>query len=89
MLLQDGAALFLSVVCGTVAMYEVEFALTAEEAEGYARGGNAYLEKLAERVIGMPGAFHGRHIPDFHDRPGVDDAVAAWRNAAEAAKRPA
>lgn len=86
MLLAEGAELFLSVVCGTVAVYEIEFALAPEEIEGYAREGKAYLDRLAGRVVGMPGAFRERHIPDFHDRPGVDEAIAAWRKIADAAK---
>lgn len=86
MLLAEGAEMYLSVVCGTVAVYEIEFALTPEESEGYARAGKGFLERLAERVIGVPGEFRARHIPDFHDRPGVDEAIAAWRAMADAAK---
>lgn len=86
MLLQDGAELFLSVLCGTVAIYEIEFALSPEESEGYAREGKAFLEGLAGRVIGMPGEYRARHLPEFHDRPGVEEAIAAWRKAADAAK---
>jgi hypothetical protein len=86
MLLAEGAEMYLSVVCGTAAVYEIEFALNQDEIEGYAREGKAFLERLAGRVVGMPGTFHGRHIPDFHDRPGVDEAIAAWRKIADAAK---
>lgn len=86
MLLAEGDEMFLSVVCGTVAIYEIEFALTPEEIEGYAREGRAFLERLAGRVIGVPGEFHARQIPDFHDRPGVEEAIAEWRKAADAAK---
>ena len=86
MLLTEGAEMFLSVVCGTVALYEIEFALNPEEIEGYAREGRAYLERLADRVMGTPGAFQARNIPDFHDRPGVEEAIAAWRKIADAAK---
>ncbi len=86
MLLAEGAEMFLSVVCGTVAVYEIEFALAPEEIEGYAREGKAFLDRLAERVIGMPGTFRARRIPDFHDRPGVEDAIAAWRKTADAEK---
>ncbi len=86
MLLAEGAEMFLSVLCGTVAVYEIEFALTPEEIEGYAREGKAFLERLAERVIGMPGEFRARHIADFHDRPGVEEAIAAWRKIADAAR---
>ncbi len=86
MLLAEGADLFLSVVCGTVALYEIEFALTADEAAGYAREGKAYLERLAGHVIGTPGEFQARHIADFHERPGVEEAIAAWRRSADAAK---
>jgi hypothetical protein len=86
MLLAEGAEMYLSVVCGTAAVYEIEFALNQDEIEGYAREGKAFLERLAGRVVGMPGTFHGRQIPDFHDRPGVDEAIAAWRKIADAAK---
>lgn len=86
MLLADGPAMFLSVLCGTVAVYEIEFALTQAEIEGYAREGKAFLEKLAGRVIGVPGEFSARHISDFHDRPGVEEAIAEWRKISDAAK---
>jgi hypothetical protein len=86
MLLADGAEMFLSVVCGTVALSEIEFALSADEIEGYAREGKAYLERLADHVMATPGAFGARNIPEFHDRPGVEEAIAAWRTLADAAK---
>jgi len=86
MLLAEGAELFLSVVCGTVALYEIEFALNADEIAGYAREGKAYLERLAGHVMGTPGEFQARHIPEFHERPGVEEAIAAWRKVADAAK---
>jgi hypothetical protein len=82
MLLAEGDALFLSVVCGSVALSEIEFALNADETAGYARAGKAYLEQLAEHVIGTPGEFQLRNIPDFRDRPGVEEAIAAWRQTA-------
>ncbi len=86
MLLAEGAEMFLSVVCGSAALYEIEFALSPEEIEGYAREGKVYLERLADRVMATPGTFGARNIPDFHDRPGVEEAIAAWRALADAAK---
>ena len=87
MLLAEGEKYVLSVVCGTVALYEIEFALTAEEIAAYRSDGRPSLEKLADRVMVSPSAFQARHIPDFHERPGVEEAIAAWRKIAEAAKK--
>ena len=87
MLLAEGEEHVLSVICGTVAVYEIEFALDAEELAAYRRQGRPYIEKLADRVIISPSTFKARHIEDFHARPGVEAAIAAWRKAADAAKR--
>lgn len=84
-LLAEGGEYFLSVVCGTAALYDMEFALDAEEIAGYRREGKAFLERLAEHVIGSPGAFHARRIPDFQDRPEVEEAIAEWRKTRGAA----
>lgn len=86
MLLAEGEEIFLSVVCGAVALSEVEFALGADEIAAYRREGRPFIETLAEHVIVSPGAFQARHIPDFHERPGVEEAIVAWRKSADAAK---
>jgi hypothetical protein len=79
MLLAEGSERFLSVVVGAVAPYEIEFALEPGEAAAYEREGRAYLEKLTEQVLVSPGRFQARHIADFRERPGVEEAIAAWR----------
>jgi hypothetical protein len=86
MLLAEESERFLSVVVGAAAPYEVEFALEPEEIAAYEREGTAYLEKLAERVLVSPGAFQTRHIADFRERPGVEEAIAAWRQSGGALK---
>jgi len=88
-LLAEGEAHYLSVLCGTSAVYEFDVALTAEEIAQYRREGRAYAAKLASAVSDSPRAYQARHIADFHARPEVRAAIAAWRQSASAGKTPA
>ncbi|MCW5698761.1 MAG: hypothetical protein KIT00_02855 [Rhodospirillales bacterium] len=81
MLYADGSARFLSVVCGTVGLYEIDLALDAEEVAQYGREGVAFIARLAAAVMSAPGDFQLRHLEDFHARPDVRAAITAWRGA--------
>ncbi len=57
----DGT-LALEVVVGTVAMYTVRVALTAQEAASYAREGEAFTDRMAQAILSNP-SFGGRSVP--------------------------
>lgn len=58
MLLREaGGALVLSVVCGTVGLYEVEVVLGAESLAAYASEGLGFIERLAADVRDHPGDY--------------------------------
>lgn len=63
MLFADGERRLLSVVCGGVGIYEIEFELTANEAAGYRQTGSAYLDELAGAARSTPSAFETRRLP--------------------------
>lgn len=84
MLLAEGEALYLSVVCGTVGIFEIAVRLEAGESGSYAAEGRAFLETLAAAIRFRPSAFRARDIRDFHEWPGAAAAIAAWRRAADA-----
>ncbi len=66
--------LVLSVVCGTVGLYERSLLLTPSEIETWRNGGSAALEPLVEAIRNdVTGArFGGRSRPDLADA-GTDD----------------
>ena len=81
MLFEDETSKYLSVVCGSVGIYDTCFALSEfEVAEFFARG-NASLSQLARSVSQHPATFQHRHLQNFRDISGVREAIAAWRKA--------
>lgn len=80
MLYADEKQLYLSVLCGTVGLYEVNLRLTESEKTAYQRDGRAYLEQLARQVANDPHkAYQERHLATFNDLPGVKEATRQWR----------
>jgi len=79
MLLADGESLYLSVVCGSVGIYELVVALDAAEAADYGREGRNAADRLARAIAYGPRKFTARNLRDFHERPAVAEAVATWR----------
>lgn len=61
-LYRDGDSLILSVVCGTVGIFEVNIKLDDNEAGHYAEQGEAYLAMLAQSVRNNPNAYASRRI---------------------------
>lgn len=80
LLFAEGDALFLSVVCGTVGVYEVVVELDAAETADHRREGRAAADRLARAIADGPSKFTARNLRDFHERPGVADAIATWRS---------
>lgn len=80
MLFAEGEVLYLSVVCGTVGVYEIVVELDAAEAADYRCDGRSAAARIAGAIAFSPGRFAARNRSDFHERPGVADAIAAWRS---------
>jgi hypothetical protein len=79
MLLEHNGELLFSVLCGGVAMYGIEFALSESEAFSYQQQGENFLRSLARDVTGSPSVFRPRQLPAFDALPGLQEAVAKWR----------
>lgn len=79
MLFADGDHLFLSVVCGGVGIYEIDFELTGDEAAEYRRTEDAYLDQLASAVRSNPAAFEIRRLTALIFGTTRQAAVTAWR----------
>ncbi|HOP65291.1 MAG TPA: hypothetical protein PK906_18070 [Spirochaetota bacterium] len=58
---QDGELLF-SVICGSVAIYEINIFLNDEEIEKYNAGGEEFLKELAEHIRFNPESYNDRHV---------------------------
>lgn len=61
-LCRDGESLILSVVCGTVGIFEVNIKLDDIEARHYAEQGEAYLVMLVQSVRNNPNVYASRQI---------------------------
>lgn len=79
MLLREDARYFLSVVCGSVGIYERNLELDPQEVEQYQRQGNSFLKELARQVAYQPQNFKARHLAWFDESPGVSAAISSWR----------
>ncbi len=58
---KDGELVF-SVICGSVAIYEINIFLNKQETENYHEKGEEYLNELADRIRNNPGLYKDRHI---------------------------
>lgn len=54
--------LILSVLCGTVAMFDRTIVLNAEERSAFEKNGKEYIDSLAARIRFSPSSFDERHI---------------------------
>ncbi len=61
-LYRDGADLILSVVCGTVGIFEINIKLDYIECRHYEEQGDTYLAALAQQVRNNPDEYLNRHI---------------------------
>jgi len=53
---------FLSVVCGTVGVYNMNIELTQEEESHFKARGATYIAELAAAISSKPQAYEDRHI---------------------------
>lgn len=77
----DTGMLVLSTLCGTVAQYGLEMALSPSEAENYERRGIDAVDALASDVSHDPSAYAARAIDGFVRRPEVQEAFDRWKSA--------
>ena len=61
-LISESNKYFLSVLCGTVGMFEVKIELTEEEEKSYVKKGAEYIDKLADQIRNNPGEYNKRDI---------------------------
>jgi hypothetical protein len=72
---------YFSVLCGGVAMYAVEFQLTAEESSALRLHMPRAADDLANKVRQSEPAYRARQIAGFSEREDVRLAGLRWRKA--------
>ena len=60
---------FLSVVCGTVGLFETDVELTSAEIADYRKLGKESVDALAKAISDAPKAYNDRHIKTFFKWP--------------------
>jgi hypothetical protein len=78
MLLNQGEDFLLSVVCGSVGLFERHIQLNEEEKILYRLRSTGYIANLAEEIRRHPESFSSRYIAGFDDLPGIGEAIQAW-----------
>ena len=78
MLYADGERRWLSVICGTVGLYEIVIELDAAERERVTDD-LTQVERLARAIAGAPSRYRTRHCPHLLDTPAAHAATADWR----------
>jgi hypothetical protein len=65
----DAGELYLTVLCGSVGLFELCLRLDEDEISRYREIGDGFIRKLATEIVGDPGRFAARGIgnPDPHD----------------------
>lgn len=58
--------LYLTVTCGTTAVFDLTVELSPEERDEYAGRGIPFVRELADRVRCYPSEFQDRHTPGVH-----------------------
>ncbi|MDC7235937.1 MAG: hypothetical protein PQJ58_22125 [Spirochaetales bacterium] len=61
-LLDDDGLLLLSVLCGTVGIYDTNIYLNEYEEGQYKVSGEAYIKELAGKIRMSPKSYHDRHV---------------------------
>jgi hypothetical protein len=80
MFFEDDGSMYLSVLCGGVAMYLVEFQLSDFELSAYKAGGTQAVASHAAQVRGNPSEYQTRTLQEFCELESVKAATAPWRN---------
>lgn len=78
LLLADGERRLLSVLCGTVGLYELTLELTTEECPSGPVDWSS-IDRLARSISYSPKAFLPRHQPTLLDSDEAREAIACWR----------
>jgi hypothetical protein len=55
---------YLFVMCGSVAVFEINIELNKDESLLYKNLGNAYIDELAKKIQYSPSSYTGRNLPD-------------------------
>ena len=79
MLLEHDGDLIMSVVCGSVGLYTIEFVLSNDEQSAYQQLGLPHLNQMARSVSWQPESFLHRQLKGFSELPDLKEAVANWR----------
>ncbi|MBL8300189.1 MAG: hypothetical protein JNN30_17765 [Rhodanobacteraceae bacterium] len=61
----ESDALYLSVLCGTVGLFTVDFQLDEHEVSRFRAAGDSAVQELADRVRSEPSKHLARHIDNF------------------------
>lgn len=64
-LYRDVDALYLSVLCGSVGLYTVDFRLTPEETARFDANGDSFIASLADTVRTSPDLYAQRRLRNF------------------------
>lgn len=78
LLYADGECRWLSVVCGTVGLYELVIELDADERALIASDANQ-VEQLARSICGAPMRYRSRHQAELLDSEAAHRALVEWR----------
>ena len=68
----------LSVLCGRVAQYGVDFHLSADETNSYEADGELSIDALADAVYADPSHYQARAMTDFASSHGWRRAIDEW-----------
>lgn len=79
MLFADSERRLLSVVCGGVGVYEIEFELRGDEIADYEQIGSVHFDELADAVRSTPTAFETRGLHGLLSGTQTMIAIDAWR----------
>jgi hypothetical protein len=55
---------YLFVMCGSVAVFEINIELTKDENLLYKNLGNTYIDELAKKIQNSPSSYSERNLPD-------------------------
>ncbi|MEC4088084.1 hypothetical protein [Pseudoalteromonas rubra] len=77
-LFQNQNDMYLTVLCGGVAMFNVDIQLTQTEIASYKSFGRGFIVELAESVAFNPGAY-SRRKSNFRNEFDLATAIEAWR----------
>ncbi|MDK1286827.1 hypothetical protein [Pseudoalteromonas umbrosa] len=77
-LFQNHNDMYLSVVCGGVATYEVDIQLTVTEVSSFKTFGCSFIDELAKSISFSPGSYSNRKS-NFRNEFDISCAISKWR----------